>query len=248
MTGSPRSLRHGAALLATLLAAAVLAVSAGAVPGRSASRAVVNWVSRITLGANGTHIMGNPAARVKLTEFVSYTCPHCAHLSAVSSTPLRTRYVASGNVSVEVRSIVRDPVDMTAAVLANCGGDARFFSRHEALMAQHESMMTRVRALPQTTYDQWAVGTPAQRLRRIATDSGLLAWAQQRGMTQAQISTCFADTALQQRLVAQTTHDIAASVTGTPSFAINGELLTEPHSWEQLQPALDSALHPAAAQ
>jgi len=52
---------------------------AGAAPVR-------NWPATATMNADGAYVIGNPAARVKLREWASYTCPHCAH-----SAPSRSR-------------------------------------------------------------------------------------------------------------------------------------------------------------
>jgi hypothetical protein len=37
--------------------------------------------------------------------------------------PLKTQYIDRGLVLFEYRNLVRDPVDMTAALLARCGGE-----------------------------------------------------------------------------------------------------------------------------
>ena len=47
----------------------------------------------------GSYLLGNPNAPVKLVEYASITCPHCAEFTEVAATPLRERYVRSGQVS-----------------------------------------------------------------------------------------------------------------------------------------------------
>jgi hypothetical protein len=58
--------------------------------------------------------MGNPQAR-RLVEYMSYTCPHCAHFEAESALALRNGPIASGKGSFEVRHLLRDPIDATIA-------------------------------------------------------------------------------------------------------------------------------------
>lgn len=200
------------------------------------------YTGMVRLGDNGSHIIGNPAARVQLTEYVSYTCIHCANFTDEAAQPLRTAYVARGTLSIEVRHIVRDPVDMTMALATNCGAASRFFSRHDAMMGQHAAIMARVRALPEATLQQWGALPMAQRFRRVADDAGVTAWMQARGFTAAQINSCLADTAKAERLVEQSNQASALGVRGTPSFAINGTLLDAIYAWSTLRPAIDAAL------
>ena len=202
------------------------------------------YTGMVRLGDNGSHIIGNPAARVRLTEYVSYTCIHCANFTAEAAPTLRSQYVARGTISIEVRHIVRDPVDMAMALATNCGAPARFFARHDAMMGQHETIMARARALPEATMQQWGTVPMAQRFRRIADDTGVTAWMQGRGFTAAQINSCLADTATAERLVAQSNQATTLGVQGTPSFAINGTLVPSVYAWRTLRPALDAALAP----
>lgn len=216
-------------------------VLVSSVPATAWQAARSNFASLVTRGEHGSHILGNPNAPTKLVEYVSYTCPHCAHFTAESSALMRSRYVAPGTVSVEIRHIVRDPVDMAMAAAANCGAPNRFFSRHEALMAQQSAILARVQALPNATLQAWGQGEPATRLRRVADDSGVTDWMRLRGFTPVQINTCLADVSLQNRLVAMGNAGTAAGVTGTPNFAINGALLPNVYSWTALSPLLAAA-------
>ncbi len=67
------------------MATAVLSIGGAADAQRVARRAPpANWAAQATLTPAGTHLMGNPAAPVKLVEYVSYTCNHCAAYSSIS--------------------------------------------------------------------------------------------------------------------------------------------------------------------
>jgi hypothetical protein len=50
--------------------------------------------------SDGGHLVGNPGAAVKLVEYVSYTCPHCAHFEVEADAPLRLSFIASGKGSM----------------------------------------------------------------------------------------------------------------------------------------------------
>ena len=63
------------------------------------------WTAVATPVANGSYLIGNPKARVKLVEYVSYTCPHCAHFTHESDAALGAM-VRSGSTSIELRNQV----------------------------------------------------------------------------------------------------------------------------------------------
>ena len=100
--------------LAAIAAAMLLPIAGG-------HAAPANWTTTVAVTPSGGHVLGNPAAAHKLTEYISYTCPHCAQFDREASDPLRIYYVMSGKLSVEVRHFVRDPIDLTVAMLTNCG-------------------------------------------------------------------------------------------------------------------------------
>lgn len=202
-----------------------------------------NWNQAVVLTPQGTHILGNPAAKVKLTQFVSYTCPHCAHFEEEADAQLRLTFVAGGQGAVEVRHFVRDPVDMTVALLTNCGPPAKFFLNHAAFMRSQAKWIGPLEHPSPAQQARWTGGTFAQRTRMIARDFNFYPIMATRGYTAAQVDKCLADEGLAKRLAAST--DEAANtlyVTGTPSFAIDGDLLAGTHSWAALRPQLAARL------
>ncbi len=90
--------------------------------GSIAMAAGRDWTGVVTKSANGSFVIGNRNAKVKLVEYVGDTCPHCAHFIAESGSVLRGQMVRSGSTSVELRNAVRDWLDLTAAQLARCTG------------------------------------------------------------------------------------------------------------------------------
>src|SRR4051812_28846152 len=121
------------ALAAVLLAAAPMAVAAPA----------HNWLATAAVTPGG-HRLGNPAAPTKLVEFVSYTCPHCGHFFKEADGAIKLVYVQPGKVSVEVRHIIRDPVDLTAVVLAECGNPNKFFANHAMFFSRQDTWLDKI--------------------------------------------------------------------------------------------------------
>src|SRR5579863_6598616 len=62
------------------------------------------WSDVVSATPAGGMVMGNPAAPVKLVEYGSLSCPHCAHFAEFGFKPLVAKYVDSGKVSYEYRS------------------------------------------------------------------------------------------------------------------------------------------------
>src|SRR5690606_35752266 len=91
------------------LVQAVALVTAAALLG-GATR--MNWDTEVVPTEFG-HRIGNPNAKVKLVEYLSYTCPHCAEFARQGEAPIKLGYLAPGKVSIEIRHLVRDPIDLT---------------------------------------------------------------------------------------------------------------------------------------
>lgn len=202
-----------------------------------------NWNAAMALTPQGSHLLGNPAAKVKLTQFISYTCPHCAHFEAQADAPLKLSFVASGKGSIEVRNFVRDPVDMTVALLTNCGPATKFFGNHALFLRTQDKWIQPLVHPSPAQQARWSGGAFAQRTRAIARDFGFYEIMESRGYTAPQVDKCLADEALARRLAAST--EEAADklfVRGTPSFAIDGVLLAGTNTWDDLRPQLDARM------
>ena len=172
------------ALAAGALAAGALAISAP-VAITAAAAAQANWNSTFATTDAG-HKVGNPKAAKSLIAFVSYSCPHCASFEKESDAPLRAGYIQSGKVSVEVQHVIRNPIDLAAALSTECGEPTRFFERHRAMMLSHESWMAKAREATPAQQQRWMSGDLGGRMRAIASDLDFYAVMEQRGLSRAQ--------------------------------------------------------------
>lgn len=216
-------------------------VSLATAPAAPAQKAAVDWSNRVATTAGGAHVMGNPAAPVKLVEYLSYTCNHCAYFAIAASAPLKSEFVASGRTSVELRHAVRDRLDFTAALLARCGGATDFFRNSDAIFAAQPEWMARGHRFEHGDGAHLATLPVAGAVKALAEGSGLYALMQRLGYSDAQLDACLAD-AEQQRLVGAMTEQAweVAKISGTPHFTINGT--PQPvTSWPALEPRLRAA-------
>ena len=134
--------RFAVAALASLF---LLSASGNAAPAKS------NWTKNAQQTSVGGFFAGSANAPVKIIEYVSYTCPHCAHFETVDMPQLGQNYVATGKVNIEIRNYWRDGIDLTVAMLARCGGPSRFFANHQHLMATQQQWRARSDQVSQAT-------------------------------------------------------------------------------------------------
>jgi protein-disulfide isomerase len=198
-----------------------------------------NWQSTIERTERG-HLIGDPEADTRLIEFISYTCPHCADFTARGEPALELVLLKPGKISLEVRPVIRNAIDLTVTLLAHCGDPAGFKGRHQTLMLAQADWLGKARAAPQSQQQIWLRGDPAGRMN-AASALGLSAVLVARGQSQAELDACLLDEAAARRLVENGRADSAElAVNATPSFALDGKLLPEVHSWEGLYPVLSA--------
>ena len=223
--------RLGLAGLAALAGAALIAATAP------------NWLATAATTPKGSFVVGNPAAKVKLVEYLSYTCSHCAAFSREGSPTLKRDYVALGRASIEVRHAVRDQMDLTAALIARCDGPARFLAHSDAIFAAQGDWMPKGIVFESTNAQRLAKMKLGPALIETAAGSGLEALARGWGMAPAKIRACLSNEA-QQKLLSAQAQDAweTRKIPGTPAFFLNGTIVPKAASWAALKPPLDAAL------
>src|SRR5579863_1505366 len=105
--------RRNAALGAIAAAALVIAVAIGEASGSSPATAangtaVANAAfSRNLLAGIPQHgtLLGNPDARVRVIEYADLQCPYCGEYATRALPHLITRYVRTGEVSMDFRTL-----------------------------------------------------------------------------------------------------------------------------------------------
>lgn len=216
-----------------LVAAAALSLAAGP---------AVNWNTTVTLAPDGAHVLGNPKAELKLTEYASYTCPHCAVFTKESEPMLRLAYVRSGKVSWEFRHLIRDPVDLAAAMLVNCGPKEKFFLNSAAFFSRQPVWIKPMVTASAAQQVRWRSPDLGARNRAIAADFHFYELMATRGYDRISVDRCLTDAAMARRIAAQSEAGEKLGVNGTPMFAINGDLLTGTYEWALVKPQLDARM------
>jgi len=151
----------------------------------------------------GDFSLGSPDAPVKIVEYASFTCPHCATFHEAVFKNLKRDYIDTGKVHFTLREVYFDRFGLWAALVARCGGDMRYFGIVAMLFEQQA---------------EWtAADDPMQVLANLRT-IGLTA-----GLDGAAIDACLNDEAKAQAMIARFETNMAADgVEGTPTVFVNG--------------------------
>jgi protein-disulfide isomerase len=147
--------------------------------------------------------LGNPDAPVKITEYASFTCSHCAAFHATTFKPLKAEFIDTGKVEFTLREVYFDRYGLWAAMMARCGGDMRYFGITDILFE---------------TQKEWAgsedPNVVVENIKKIGRTAG---------MDDATLDACMKDGAMAEALVARFEENMKADgVEGTPTLFING--------------------------
>ncbi|OYW57484.1 MAG: thiol-disulfide oxidoreductase [Rhodobacterales bacterium 12-65-15] len=170
----------------------------------------------------GDFSIGSPDAKVKIVEYASFTCPHCAKFHAQVFKDLKRDYIDTGKVYFTLREVYFDRYGLWAGMMARCGGELRYFGITDMLYEQQQ---------------EWAASDdPMQVLANLRT-IGVAA-----GLDGAAIDVCLNDQPMAEALVAQFETNMAADdVNGTPTLFVNGTKLPN-LSYADLKAVIDAEL------
>lgn len=166
------------------------------------------------------HAQGAADAPVTMIEYASLTCPHCAHFHTETLPSLRSTYVGSGRMRLVYRDFPLDPLALQAAQIAHGAGPDRYFAMLGVMFAQ-QAVWSRAE-------------DPIAALKQLV---------QLGGMSAAEVDAALADDALRDAILAtrldgEQTHAIRS----TPSFLINGTLVTGDQGVERFSEMIDQLL------
>lgn len=180
--------------LSLSLALGLAAVPAGAQETAPATPAPVT-VQDITIGSAD--------AKVKVDEYASYTCPHCADFHGWNWDKLKAEYIDTGKVQFTLHEVYFDRYGLWAAMMARCGGELRYYGIVDILF--------------ETQADWIKMEDPN------ATVENIKKIGRTAGMDPATLDACMKDGAMAQALVDHSEAAMKANgVEGTPTVFING--------------------------
>lgn len=170
--------------------------------------------------------IGEPEAKVKIFEYLSFTCPHCARFHADVYPLLKADYIDTGKVRLDYHEVYFDQLGLLGAMLARCGGELRYMGITDMLFDKQQ---------------EWAgagdMNAAVEQLKKIGRAAG---------MEDATVDACLRDQAQAEALVANYQTNIETNYPGdtfggTPSFIINGTKHLN-MSYDELKAILDAEL------
>lgn len=203
--------------------------------------APVNHANTIVATPEGGFRIGNPAAKVRLVEYASTTCPHCRAFHLEGNAALMKSYVATGRVSYEVRNLVLNGPDLAATTLARCQGPRSFFRTLDVLFRQQPQWTAPFMTISDAESARIGALPEDQQLAAIALAGKLDAFAAANGMPRAVFDKCLADKAVAAQIDALIARAGKEGVQGTPTFFINGKRVAA-NVWSGVEPLLRAAL------
>lgn len=208
-----------------------------------------DWTAVVSTTPAGGFVMGNPNAKVKLIEYGSMTCPHCARFDEAATPKLISNYVKTGAVSWEFRNYVRDATDVTASLLARCSGTKGFFPVTRALFKDQSKWEERIVQASDDQRKQIDDLPLNQKFLAVAKLMGFQQWAAAHGVPVSKSTQCLTSEEAVNKLVEMTSSATTdfPDFKGTPSFVINGALVElgavgEDGVWPALESQIKSAL------
>jgi protein-disulfide isomerase len=199
------------------------------------------WADVVEATPDGGMRMGNPAAPVKLIEYGSLTCPHCAKLSQEGFGPLVKNYVSTGKVSFEFRSFAIHPQDVPLTVLVRCAPQEAFFPLVEQIYTNFNAMNAVYGDKPRLDQAEAAMALPpAQRWAAFAQVVGYTDFFAARGVAKDQANACLSDLSKATLVADQAKKYGEAGINGTPAIFINGAKVSA-SEWPGVEAALKAA-------
>ncbi len=198
------------------------------------------WSATVTKTEEG-YVMGNPDAALKLVEYGSLVCGHCADFSNTGKEGLK-KLVDSGQVSYEFRNFIlgsAGPVDAMAAAITHCAPADRYFAITENFFASQRDIFAKLQQTDQAAANAAQALPPEQRFVALAKAVGLTDWFMARGMPEAAINACLAKPEnLKKREDITTAAAKTHNVQGTPHFILNGENVEAGNTWPVIEELL----------
>lgn len=186
------------------------------VPATSATPVVIDPATIPDYG------IGNIDAKVKIVDYLSFTCPHCAAFHTEVYPQLKADYIDTGKVRLEYHEVYFDRYGLWAAMMARCGGEMRYMGITDIIY---------------DTQKDWAASDDpnvvVENLKKIGRTAG---------MDDKTLDACMKDAPMAEALVKHFETNMAADkVEGTPTFIINGTKHSN-MAYEDFKTVLDAEL------
>jgi protein-disulfide isomerase len=192
-------------------------------PGAQATPAAAPSVDINSAGGTGhLPVMGDASAKVTIIEFADFRCPFCEQFFTQTENQIIQNYVNTGKVKFAFRQFaILGTSSTVAADAAECANDqGKFWDFHNYLYKNQP---------PETDTSMYNTDT----LTKAAVTLG---------MDGTKFKTCLASQADDSKVQQDISDGEKAGVSATPSFFINGTLITGSEPYSTFQQTIDADL------
>lgn len=180
-------------------------------------------VEGMTVGKLPT--LGNKNAKVTVVEFSDFQCPFCKRYFDDTFAQLKKTYIDTGKIQFAYRNFPLSsihPNAQKAAEAAECANaQGQFWGYHDTLF---------------TKQDDWSSKSNTDALKLFTSYAGEL------GMNTDQFISCLSDDTYKQQVADDASVGTDASVTGTPTFFINGKRIVGAVPFSELKKLIEEEL------
>ena len=202
--------------------------------------AAQKWEEMVSDGTDGGMVLGNPQAPIKLVEYGSLSCPHCARFAQEGMQPLMSDYIATGRVSYEFRSFAIHPQDIPLTLLVRCAPKQAFFAMVEQLYTNFDAMNAPLGdPAVQQKAEEASKNPPATRFIAISQALGFTDFFAARGIAAPQANACLANLDNAKQIAEYAKKYGADGINSTPTILINGRTMpADDSTWPKVSEAL----------
>jgi protein-disulfide isomerase len=185
-----------------------------------------DFAAPLALGPRGV-VEGSDSAVLNVMEFSDFECPYCARFATIQIPDIRQRLIATGKVRwtfmhFPLNGHTKSPIAHLAAACANAQG--KFWPMHDMIYQNQ---------------DEW--------VEARNTERALAGYARRVGLDETQYQQCMDQRSAWGRVLADKQLGDSLSVGGTPTFYINGRLIPNVPTADELVQLADSLGRVAAA-
>lgn len=165
--------------------------------------------------------LGNPKAKIQVTEYASLSCPHCGHFNETVFPSLKAKYIDTGKVHYTLKEMLTPPMQVAAAgfMMARCAGPQKYFTVVDQVFRSQS---------------RWTSGNIKPILQEIAAANGV---------DDAHFNACLSDQAAFDAINARAQRASEQDgVNSTPTLIINGKKVEKtPQTPDELDAAIATA-------
>ncbi len=188
-------------------------------PTNAASK-TVNIKDLMAPGLLPDNVMGSKDAKVTIVEYSSMTCPHCATFHAEILPIIKKDYIDTGKVKYILREFPLDNLAFAAFQLGRCAPKDKYFAFIDMMYAKQEV---------------WAFA----KTERMPI---MLKLAKRAGFTKETFEACIKNDEIYKGISEMRAKGSKFGINSTPSFFINGELISQTGDAKAFAKILDAKL------